>query len=213
MHDQSVLGLISYGFNKITPHYHPFSLVDLSISYPFLGDTVTVRTLYLSTIIAPIIIIFLVVLLLVPGFSVGRTFPRGALLQRKLWELYAGWMGLALSLITQFLLVQGLKNAVGKPRPDMLQRCDPDLSDLARFSIGGYGQPITDRWVLVNQTICQQPDKAVLDDGFRSFPSGHAGSKSQSTSHIRPARRSRLAAPCNFRPLTPLQHPLRACYT
>lgn len=87
-------------------------------------------------------------------------------------------MGLALSLITQFLIVQGLKNLVGKPRPDLLQRCIPDLTrNISDFAVGGYGQGISDRWVLVNQTICTQPSLAVLEDGFRSFPSGHSASE------------------------------------
>lgn len=181
---RSALGLISYGFSRVTPNYHPFSLIDLSISYPFKPDLVTNTDLILASVVAPIIIIPLVVLVFVPGLSAARSISRGELIRRKLWEWFIGWLGLALSLITQFVLVQGLKNAMGKPRPDMLARCDPDLANIARYTVGGFGQPITDRWVLVDQRICRQADTAILYDGFRSFPSGHAGSKSYSSREV-----------------------------
>jgi len=56
-----------------------------------------------------------------------------------------------------------MKNLVGKPRPDLLDRCQP--RDFAQAAIG-----------LSNITICTQTNQAILTDGFRSFPSGHSSS-------------------------------------
>lgn len=86
-------------------------------------------------------------------------------------------MGLGLSLATAFLITEGMKNLFGKPRPDLISRCNPDLSRIQEFTVGGYGQPLSDRWVLVSYGICQQTDMNKLDDGFKSFPSGHASCK------------------------------------
>lgn len=43
-----------------------------------------------------------------------------------------------------------------------------------RLQVGGYGQDISGRWTLVDKSICAHPESKDLNDGFRSFPSGHA---------------------------------------
>ena len=82
-----------------------------------------------------------------------------------------------MSLATSTIVFTGVKNLSGKPRPDFLARCDPDVASVAAHKVGGYGQDISDLWVMVNGAICQQPDKRWLNDGFRSFPSGYATSE------------------------------------
>ena len=88
-------------------------------------------------------------------------------------------MGLALALASAFMITQGMKNLFGKPRPDLLSRCQPDLdaSSIANHTLGGFGDPVLSGGVLVAWQICQQSDRAMLDDGFQSFPSGHASSE------------------------------------
>lgn len=183
----SALGLVSYAFSLITPNYHDFSLLDLTIAYPYKGDTVSDIELLIASVLGPIVIIFVVCVIFVPVpmSTASRNMSTGQVIHRKVWELYVAWMGLALSLISQFLLVQALKNMIGKPRPDMLARCNPDTFNVARYAVGGFGQAISDRWILVNQTICGQSDKAILNDGFRSFPSGHSASKLPRTYWLR----------------------------
>ena len=75
------------------------------------------------------------------------------------------------------MIVTGLKSIIGKPRPDMLARCNPDVANLDQYVVGGYGNAELPGLVLVDQLICQQTDRSVLNDGFRSFPSGHSSSK------------------------------------
>ncbi|KAK4999615.1 hypothetical protein LTR66_001397 [Elasticomyces elasticus] len=168
------IAAVGAGFGVATPYRRHFSLLDLTISYPLRKDTVSVTALAMVSLVAPGIIIFLVVLIFIPGPTAARRTPAGLFWRRKLWELNTGWMGLGLSLATAFLLTNGLKNINGKPRPNLLARCEPDLANIAAHVVGGYGQPINERWTLVSASICRNPNMSILNDGFRSFPSGHS---------------------------------------
>ena len=89
-------------------------------------------------------------------------------------------MGLGLSYALAFFITQGMKNLFGRARPDMLDRCQPDMSleSIQRNTVaGGYAANFDPRWVLVSAAICTQTDRSLLDDGFRSFPSGHSSGK------------------------------------
>ncbi|KAH0346794.1 PAP2-domain-containing protein, partial [Aureobasidium melanogenum] len=94
----------------------------------------------------------------------GRRLGRYRLVDR-LWELNCGILGLALSEGTAFVITGTLKNTVGKPRPDLIDRCQPKAGSIDPSPYG-----------LSNSTICTQTDMSILRDGFRSFPSGHSSS-------------------------------------
>ncbi|KAI4747207.1 PAP2-domain-containing protein [Aureobasidium sp. EXF-8845] len=94
----------------------------------------------------------------------GRRLGRYKLVDR-LWELNCGILGLALSEGTAFVITGALKNTVGKPRPDLIDRCQPRAGSIDPSPYG-----------LSNSTICTQTDMSILRDGFRSFPSGHSSS-------------------------------------
>lgn len=96
------------------------------------------------------------------------------MIRRSLWELQVGLAGLALAVAVAFFITQGLKNLFGKPRPHLLALCQPDVTNLADHVVGGFGQDISARWTLVDRSICTQSNAQALNDGFRSFPSGHA---------------------------------------
>lgn len=94
-------------------------------------------------------------------------------------------MGLALSLALAFFFTQGMKNLFGKPRPDMLARCQPDAENFQDYLVGvSYGSAFDPHWVLVNADICKNTDTALVDDAFRSFPSGHASSMYSTLSYV-----------------------------
>ena len=95
----------------------------------------------------------------------------------RLRGLNASLLGLGVSLATATIVVTGVKNLSGTPRPDFLARCDPDVSNVAAHKVGGYGQAVSELWVMVDGGTCQQADKKWLNDGFRSFPSGYATSE------------------------------------
>lgn len=162
------------GLNYAEPFRRPFSLLDLSISFPHGSNTVSVTAVAIVSLIAPGVIIFVIVAIFVPGPSALRQQPKAKYIKRKLWELEKGWAGLALSCASAFFITQGIKNLVGVPRPDLLDRCQPDLINLSNYYVGGYGQEFDPRWMLVSADICTQTDQYMLRDGFRSFPSGHS---------------------------------------
>lgn len=67
-----------------------------------------------------------------------------------------------------------MKNLFGKPRPDLLSRCEPDYNNEASYYVLNGTAGTLSR--LVYATICKSTDKSKLDDGFRSYPSGHSSS-------------------------------------
>lgn len=162
------------GLNYVPSVGRPFSLLDLSISFPVVPQSVSVVTLALVALFAPAVIIVLISLLLVPGKLTRRSLSRGDVVRRKLWELHSGLAGLALAVALAFFVTQGLKEIFGKLRPHLLALCQPDLNNISEYVVGGFGQDMSVRWTLVSKSICQQLDARVLNDGFRSFPSGHA---------------------------------------
>ncbi|KAJ4173468.1 hypothetical protein NW754_012470 [Fusarium falciforme] len=135
-------------FDRLSPAKRPFSLVDPSISYPFEEhELVPAYLLFTLAIGVPIVIVAVVSLIFVPGPTVPKGTPAALIWQRKLWELH--------------------------PRPDMLARCEPDWDNLKNHIVGGFSWgSMTGQ--LVDAGICQQKDEYKLNDGFRSYPSGHA---------------------------------------
>ncbi|KAI9879815.1 MAG: hypothetical protein M1830_006997 [Pleopsidium flavum] len=86
-------------------------------------------------------------------------------MKRRLWELNCGILGLLLSEGAAFVITGALKNATGKPRPDLIDRCQP---------LAGSADPPV--YGLSSSDICKPTNHAILKDGFRSFPSGHSSS-------------------------------------
>ncbi|KAH8647001.1 phosphatidic acid phosphatase type 2/haloperoxidase [Tricladium varicosporioides] len=166
-------------FSIVAPIKRPFSLSDPSISFPYRKDTISITTVGLVAIIAPAVITAAVCLLVTQGPTVDENpIPRVQLWYRKLWECFAGWLGLGLSVLLSFFLTQSMKNLFGKPRPDFLFRCNPDLATWQNYVVGGLGSQVPEGIVLVNWEICQSKNGSGVglsefEDGFRSFPSGH----------------------------------------
>jgi membrane-associated phospholipid phosphatase len=169
------IAAIAGGWEYVEPFKRPFSPVNLDISYPYqTSEMIPTWLLVVVSLIAPAGIVFIVCLIWVPGPTAERGTPKSLIWRRKLWEWNTGWMGLALSLATAFLITQGMKNLFGKPRPDLLSRCQPDLNRIRDYTINPVGEFFDPAWVLVTPGICQQTDNDILKDGFKSFPSGHA---------------------------------------
>lgn len=173
-----LIAIVGGLFSKASPNHHPFSLADASIAFPFTKEKVSTSTLVLVGLVAPAIIIIPICLLFVPGPTVSKDIPRSLIWRRKLWEWNTAWLGLALALASAFFLTDGMKSLFGKPRPDLLSRCDPDLANIQNYAVGGRGpgQGIGSV-LLVSWQICRQKDLSTLNDGFASFPSGHSSCK------------------------------------
>ncbi|KAH7136555.1 PAP2 superfamily-domain-containing protein [Dactylonectria macrodidyma] len=160
----------------IDPAKRPFSLVNPDISFPYTEhELVPPYLLLILNAGVPIVIIAIVSLIFVPGPTVPKDTPKALIWKRKLWELHVGWLGLALALVSAWFFTESMKNIFGKPRPDLLARCDPDLDNIKKYIVGGLAWgDMTGQ--LVSADICQQTDRSILNDGFRSYPSGHSSS-------------------------------------
>ena len=173
------IAAVGGGFYLISPNRRPFDITDPELSFPLQGETISTTLLFFLSLVVPAIVIFIVCLFVGLGPTPEKR-SRIAALQRKLWEWNAGWMGLAVAIAVSFLITSGTKQVVGKPRPNLLARCDPDVSRLPNSTLGGIGNQTDEGIHLVSWTICRQTDMSLLDEGFRSFPSGHSSGKGPS---------------------------------
>ncbi|TKA80288.1 hypothetical protein B0A55_03028 [Friedmanniomyces simplex] len=69
-------------------------------------------------------------------------------------------LGLIITILLTSFITDIIKDAVGRPRPDLMARCKPDIS-----------APLHE---LVTIDVCTETDHHTLHDGWRSFPSGHS---------------------------------------
>ena len=84
-----------------------------------------------------------------------------AVLFRPGWhKVHVTILGFFISILVTSLITDIIKNAIGRPRPDLLDRCKPRKG--------------TPEHTLVDFEVCTETDHHVLQDGFRSFPSGHS---------------------------------------
>lgn len=147
-----LVGAMVYG-TVVPPLYHEFLLGDTSLMYTYVPEdesTIPMPLLVTISIIVPCL-----------QFVLCSVFSRKSLsTTRGLWDIFAGLMALFGSMATQLLVVCILKNVCGLPRPDMLSRCQPAAWDETPPQ-------------LATVAICTRDNDAVLQEGFRSFPSGH----------------------------------------
>ncbi|RYP74240.1 hypothetical protein DL769_004061 [Monosporascus sp. CRB-8-3] len=204
-----IVGVVGLVLERTTPNKRPFSLQDPNISFPVTEhETVNFMWLFICIAVFPAVIILAVTLIFVPGPTVPPGTPKAMIWKRKLWELHTGWLGLALSLMCAWIITQGMKNLFGKPRPDLLDRCQPDVENWAQHMVGfptpsgAGGNAIQGAYngQLVAATICQNPDERFLNDGFRSYPSGHASSSAAGLIYLSLLLASKFAITIPFVP-------------
>jgi diacylglycerol diphosphate phosphatase/phosphatidate phosphatase len=129
----------------VEPFHRMFSLDDRSISYPHaLVQRVPVHW-------------NLVYAGLVPGVII---LAWAAILRLGVHQTHVTVLGLFISHALASFLTDVVKNAVGRPRPDLIARCKP-----------AKGTP---GHALVKIDVCTETDHHTLHDGWRSFPSGHS---------------------------------------
>ncbi|KIV99299.1 uncharacterized protein PV09_08961 [Verruconis gallopava] len=124
-----------------------FFLDNLAIQYPHAEvERVSVFWLFVYALFIPIGVILLLTLLISPS-------PH---------KTHVALLGLAISFILASFITDVIKNAVGRPRPDLIARCKPRKGTPAHQ--------------LVTYEVCTETNHHVLHDGWRSFPSGHSSS-------------------------------------
>jgi diacylglycerol diphosphate phosphatase/phosphatidate phosphatase len=148
------------------PFHRMFFLDNLSISYPHAEiERVSVSTCQFSACYSHQLICKSNTtpawLFIYAGAVPLGTLTLWALLLRpgthKAHVTILGWF---ISMILTLFITDIIKNAVGRPRPDLLARCKP--------------APGTPAHQLVTFEVCTETDHHVLHDGWRSFPSGHS---------------------------------------
>ncbi|EDN09996.1 PAP2 domain-containing protein [Histoplasma capsulatum] len=129
----------------VRPFNRMFTLDDVAIQLPF---ALVERVPFLWSItyagVTPLIIIILWALMI----------------RRESHFAHVSVLGLLVTLILTSFLTDIIKNAAGRPRPDLLARCRP--------------QKGTPAHQLVTSDVCGAPESHQLDEGWRSFPSGHS---------------------------------------
>ncbi|KAK6454141.1 diacylglycerol pyrophosphate phosphatase [Scheffersomyces xylosifermentans] len=152
---------ILYG-TIIPPRYQEFSLQDISLMYSYKTEDETVIPIFLLILIA---IVFPALQFVVCSFYNRRTLS-GA---RQAWDVFVGLMCLCGSMATQLMITCILKNICGLPRPDLISRCEPFIGTLPPTP-----PPAFPPNGLVTVDVCTNDNIFILQEGFRSFPSGHS---------------------------------------
>jgi membrane-associated phospholipid phosphatase len=115
--------------------------------------------------------------LILPYPSTPSTL-RQHVLRQRLWEWNAAWLGFGLALALTFMITEALKDLAGKPRPYLLDVCNPNLSpeSISRWRVGGLGpnEVTSSVPIVVTWHICQTTDSDGLHNAFASWPSGHS---------------------------------------
>ncbi|KAK6333285.1 hypothetical protein TWF718_011104 [Orbilia javanica] len=144
------LGLLLLAFSNVflmitEPFHRMFSIDDPRLKYPHaLIERVSVPYLLVLAVVVPLGVITA----WTGVFQKGKQFLQSSLL------------GLANSLLLASFITDFVKQGVGRPRPDLIDRCQP--------------REDTPHNELVTFKVCYQTNHHILHDGFRSFPSGHS---------------------------------------
>ncbi|KAI0046685.1 PAP2-domain-containing protein [Auriscalpium vulgare] len=135
--------------DKVSGFHRQFSLSDPTLSYPFAEhERVPDWAVYFIAIILPPVFLWIINVVTIRSWQEAHISTLGVLL------------GLSITgSITQFVRI-----TVGRPRPDIISRCRPDADAIdPPFGLSTFSE------------VCHPTlSKAFIEDGFRSFPSGHA---------------------------------------
>ncbi|GEM08037.1 phosphatidic acid phosphatase type 2/haloperoxidase family protein [Rhodotorula toruloides] len=142
-----LVAMIGY-FTDYAGYKREFSLTDTSIQHTFATkERVTFGECIVYAGAVPAVIIILVALIW----------------RRSFWDMHNGLLGLLLSVSLTTVFTQVVKVTVGRPRPDLIDRCQP-VNSASNHPV--YG--------LATVALCTVQTGHIIDDGFKSFPSGHS---------------------------------------
>ncbi|KAH7322292.1 phosphatidic acid phosphatase type 2/haloperoxidase [Rhizoctonia solani] len=147
----AALGLLIVILNHVDGFRREFDLTDPSISHKYKPDElVPGYALQLISFVAPLLIMWSINLAMV----------------RSWWDAHSAALGISLGLAITSVTTHLVKVTVGRPRPDLLHRCQPVS--------GAINHQPNEFFGLATWTVCTQTDKIIMRDGWRSFWSGHA---------------------------------------
>jgi diacylglycerol diphosphate phosphatase/phosphatidate phosphatase len=160
------------------PFHRMFSLDNLAIQYPHAEvERVSVTWLFIYA----------------GGLPLGTLLAWAVAVRPGAHKAHVTILGWWISLILTLFITDVIKNAVGRPRPDLIARCKP--------------APGTPDHQLVTFEVCTEENHHTLHDGWRSFPSGHSSFAFSGLGYLALF----LAGQCHvFRPRTDLARVLLA---
>jgi diacylglycerol diphosphate phosphatase/phosphatidate phosphatase len=143
----------------VTPFHQHFALQNYTLQYPYaVHERVPIALALAISGLGPILAIALYTLV-VDGLFAHRRKVEGYRnvykFKDRLWELNCGILGLLLAQGAAFVITGTMKNLVGKPRPDLIDRCQPRA--------GSVDPPV---FGLSSIEICTQTSNAILTDGM-----------------------------------------------
>lgn len=156
----------------VVPWHRLFSINDLAIQYPH-ADPEHVPPIMLLVYAAAI--------------PLGTIALWAAVLRPGSHKVHVTFLGLLLSVFMTSFVTDIIKNAVGRPRPDLLSRCKP-RDDVPKDQLVGID-------------VCTETSHHLLHDGWRSFPSGHSSTAFSGLGYLALLLASQVRA---LKPSTPL---------
>lgn len=138
------------------PFLRHFDITEPSINFPFhTSETVTDFQCLLIAAVLPLVVIFVKFVVFDLRFELQR------IKQSHIHKFHLSVLGVFYSVTLTGFVVVVLKNWIGRPRPDFIGRCQPDVQRLVK------GQ------IMYDISICKG-DKDTILEGLRSNPSGHS---------------------------------------
>ena len=153
-----IIALIIFGSLQ-NPNTRPYLLYDATISYPYNPDS-TIP--YWAAVFTPLA--SLIVSLLVLEFGIAKRLNVSKI--SAVTSMLHFILDFIFTFATNALLTETCKLLVGRFRPDWLSRCNPTNTGNAVLE---WGLPASD-----NPACNSGLSSSKLEDGRKSFPSGHA---------------------------------------
>ncbi|KAH9981373.1 PAP2-domain-containing protein [Lactifluus volemus] len=141
------LAIVFFLLENVDGFKREFSVSDTSLFHPFaVQERVSDTALFFIAFVAPLLLQWLTNLLTI----------------RNVWDAHNSALGLILSLSLSGAFTHVTKVTVGRPRPDLIHRCQPDP------------ETIDPPFGFSSVAICHYTNRHIINDGFKSFPSGHS---------------------------------------
>ncbi|KAI8885896.1 PAP2-domain-containing protein [Backusella circina FSU 941] len=147
-----IMTVVFFAIDKIPPFHRHFSIEDKTIMFPYTeNEAVPIWSLGVICVLGPIVVIGIISL-------AGLGYKR-----KSFHDFHSGVLGLCLGLSMTVMLTDVIKITAGRPRPDMLSRCQPPADTVdPLFGLSSVAVCTTDI------------TSKIMIDGFKSFPSGHS---------------------------------------
>jgi len=154
------VAIITVPINLISPFERQFSIEDETISHPYKEEeSFSIFGLIILVIGIPILIMTLY-----------------HICHRELkYSFHQALMGYFVSIILAILVTSIMKVSVGRYRPDFISRCNVNVTKVEEeYKLYNISKQINfGPRNLYNTTICSNTNKFVINEGRKSFPSGH----------------------------------------